>query len=423
MVMGAYKPRNPKASALYQSVQVHFAEFEASYPARYQEQYGFYRPAIGRVVEKYLGCGDLTKGFARVRCDTCRHEYLLAFSCKGRYFCPSCHQKRVLQFGGWVTEEVLAAVPHRQYVFTVPKMLRVYFRKDRRLLGKLSQCAADALKIFFRAACKDPKAVPGIIIAIQTYGDLVNFHPHLNALVSDGVFTPTGWFVAFPKIDLYALEHLFRHRVLRLLLRERRIDEAVIRKLLGWRHSGFSLHNAVRIGAQDADGRRAVAEYLLRSPFSLEKLRYHATTGTVIYHSKMHPVLKRNFEVFSACDWLAALTAHIPNAGEHLVRYYGWYSNVKRGKRRKTQAEDRLSVSTGTIEACSEVSDGAAKRAWARLIKQVYEVDPLVCPRCGSAMRIIAFIEQPAVIEKILTHLNLWPALSHSPPLASSIAA
>jgi hypothetical protein len=42
----------------------------------------------------------------------------------------------------------------------------------------------------------------------------------------------------------------------------------------------------------------------------------------------MHPVLKRNFEVFSALDWLAALTAHIPNHGEHLVRYYGWYSNV-----------------------------------------------------------------------------------------------
>jgi hypothetical protein len=46
----------------------------------------------------------------------------------------------------------------------------------------------------------------------------------------------------------------------------------------------------------------------------------------------MHPVLKRNFEVFSACDWLAALTANIPNAGEHLVQYYGWYSNVSRGK-------------------------------------------------------------------------------------------
>jgi hypothetical protein len=36
----------------------------------------------------------------------------------------------------------------------------------------------------------------------------------------------------------------------------------------------------------------------------------------------MRLTLKRNFEVFSATDWLAALTAHIPNAGEHLVRYY-----------------------------------------------------------------------------------------------------
>ena len=79
MVTGAYKPRNPKASALYQCVQKHFTAFEGAYPTRYQEQYGFYRPVIGRAVEKFLGCGDLTKGFARVRCDTCRHEYLLAF--------------------------------------------------------------------------------------------------------------------------------------------------------------------------------------------------------------------------------------------------------------------------------------------------------------------------------------------------------
>ena len=67
-----------------------------------------------------------------------------------------------------------------------------------------------------------------------------------------------------------------------MLLQERRIDETVIRKLLGWRHSGFSLHNAVRIGSHDAEGRRAVAKYILRSPFSQEKLRYYARTGTVI---------------------------------------------------------------------------------------------------------------------------------------------
>ena len=61
----------------------------------------------------------------------------------------------------------------------------------------------------------------------------------------------------------------------------------------------------------DTDGRRAVAEYILRSPFSLENLRYQASTGANIYQSRMHQVLKRNFAVFSACDWLAALTARI----------------------------------------------------------------------------------------------------------------
>jgi hypothetical protein len=124
----------------------------------------------------------------------------------------------------------------------------------------------------------------------------------------------------------------------------------------------------------------------------------------------------RNFEVFGAWDWLAALTAHIPNAGEHLVRYYGWYSNVNRGKRRKAQGEH-----SPCIEEFREVVPSAAKRAWARLIKQVYEADPLVCRRCAGLMRIGAFIEQPAAIEKILRHLVLWSAAAHSPPVRDGI--
>jgi hypothetical protein len=55
--------------------------------------------------------------------------------------CPSCHQKRVVEFGETLYEEVLKQVPHRQWVFSIPKRLRVYFMYDRKLLGKLSQCA------------------------------------------------------------------------------------------------------------------------------------------------------------------------------------------------------------------------------------------------------------------------------------------
>lgn len=160
MLKGVYQPRHAKVTALYQCISNHFQEFESLYPEKYQERYGFYRPVIQKVVEKFLDCGDLTRGFARVKCGQCQHEYLLAFSCKGRYFCPSCHQKRVLQSGEWVTEQVLHPIPHRQYVFTIPKILRIYFRKDRRLLAKLSQCAYACLKVFFQATLRKKHAVP-----------------------------------------------------------------------------------------------------------------------------------------------------------------------------------------------------------------------------------------------------------------------
>jgi hypothetical protein len=63
----------------------------------------------------------------------------------------------------------------------------------------------------------------------------------------------------------------------------------------------------------------------------------------------------------------------------------------------------------------------ALKRRWAYFIKQVYEADPLLCPQCGGPMRIIAFIDQAGVIEKVLTYLGVWPARAHSRP--DSIAA
>jgi len=76
-----------------------------------------------------------------IKCEDCGHEFLLAFSCKRRHFCPSCHQKRVVEFGEWLCTEVLKYVPHRQWVFSIPKRLRIYFMFDRRLLAKLSRCA------------------------------------------------------------------------------------------------------------------------------------------------------------------------------------------------------------------------------------------------------------------------------------------
>ena len=102
-----------------------------------------------------MGCGDFAKGFARVRCDECSHEYLLAFSCKGRWFCPSCHQKKVQIFGAMLAESILAAVPHRHFTFTIPKMLRPYFRFHRGLLKQLCLIAHQCVRDFLQDAFGD----------------------------------------------------------------------------------------------------------------------------------------------------------------------------------------------------------------------------------------------------------------------------
>ena len=201
---GIYRPRNPRASPLYQCVARHYHELDAGGH--------FTRPVEGQVLARFLDCGDLHQGFVRVYCDDCRHDYLLAFSCKARYFCPSCHQKRMLAYGEWIEEHILAPVPHRQYVFALPKLLRPYFRQRRKLLARLCQIIAQLLYQGFNAMA--PAGRPGFILYVQTFGDLVTFNPHVHALVADGVFYPTGSFRVLPPIPQAALEQGLRRRVL-----------------------------------------------------------------------------------------------------------------------------------------------------------------------------------------------------------------
>jgi len=96
---GLYRPRRPQGSPYYHCVEDHFETFERVYEEPFERTYGFYRPYLRSVIYRYLDCGVLRNGFGRVRCGECGHEYLLAFSCKRRHFCPSCHQKRVVELG------------------------------------------------------------------------------------------------------------------------------------------------------------------------------------------------------------------------------------------------------------------------------------------------------------------------------------
>jgi hypothetical protein len=95
-------------------------------------------------------------------------------------------------------------------------------------------------------------------------------------------------------------------------------------------------------------------------------------------------------------------------------RYYGYYSNVSRGKRKREDQDDLI---PSILEP--EGSSREYRKNWARLIQKIYEVDPLTCPKCQGRMRIIAFIEDDEIIKKILKHLGLWEIKQRPPPKAS----
>ncbi len=97
-----------------------------------------------------------------------------------------------------------------------------------------------------------------------------------------------------------------------------------------------------------------------------------------------------------------------------MVRYYGYYSNVARGKRKRLKADQKIPC---VLEP--ELTGKIFRRNWARLIQRIYEIDPLICPKCSGDMRVIAFIEDPGVIKKILKHLNLWEVNQKPHPKAN----
>ena len=109
--------------------------------------------------------------------------------------------------------------------------------------------------------------------------------------------------------------------------------------------------------------------------------------------------------LFDPVEFIYRLQNHIPDKDELMIRYYGYYSNASRGKRNRDRGEKKVSVPMGEdFPARKEL-----RKRWVALIQKVHEVDPLCCHRCGSTMRIIAYIDQWEVILRILKHLKLWP--------------
>ena len=206
------------------------------------------------------------------------------------------------------------------------------------------------------------------------------------------------------------MEQLLRARVIAFLVEARLLPLDRARMLRGWVHSGFQVPRSRRIAANECQDMERLAQYIVRNPFSVAKMQVNRSGDSILYRSGMNAKIKRNFQVFTACDFIAAITQHILDKRFQMVRYYGWYSNKMRGQRRK-RAEEAQEEAARELAATAEQVCGAGansaveiiehreskprhipSRSWRELIKKVWEVDPLLCPQCHHEMRIVSLI-------------------------------
>ena len=208
MAEQVYQPRNPKASPLWRCVShAHFEEFLQVYSERYQPRYGVLRDVIPEVVEKFLECGGPGP---RLRPHPVRS--LQGGPPVGLLLQPppSCHQKRSSSSGPcWPRASSIRCrtgicVRHPQ---DAPPILPLRPRFAQRPLGARPR-VPDRVSGGIEPGL--PEGVPGIVMAVHTFGEYLDFHPHLHALVADGLFARFGVFHVMPETDLEPLEELFR---------------------------------------------------------------------------------------------------------------------------------------------------------------------------------------------------------------------
>jgi Putative transposase/Transposase zinc-binding domain len=337
----------------------------------------------------------------------------LAFSCRTRNFCSSCQAKRAALFAEKLATEILPPGAYRHWTFTIPKAIRGLFERERRLLGLLSRTAYEAVRRSFEALFDRKDLRPGCVISIQTFGSYgANFNPHCHAIISDGVWSDEGEFLELPSLDTAAVCELFRRLLLRRLHKEERLSQRFMENLLSWVHPGFSVFAGEPFSPQDPEQLDRLARYITRPPLAADSIR-RRHDGMLEIATPPDPRTGSTLRLFDPLDWIHAVTAHIPDRGRHCVRYYGAVANRAQSPKISKQQTPPAADPGASVQTPPEFVQ-RRRASWARLIKKIFEVDPLLCT-CGAEMKIVSFITDTRVVDRILRHLKSQACRAQDP--------
>jgi hypothetical protein len=195
---------------------------------------------------------------------------------------------------------------------------------------------------------------------------------------------------------------VFRRMLLLRLHKAERLSESFMHNLLSWMHPGFSVYAGPPVEAAEIASLESQARYITRPALAMDAL-HKLDDGNLVLETPPDPRTGATSIMLDPLEWIHRITSHIPDPGRHCQRFYGAYSN-----RARVAVSPAVGSSTGSKAETHPEQDNSdfsreARSTWGRLIRKIFESDPLLCT-CGARMRIVSFITDHRVVDRILRH-------------------
>lgn len=352
----------------------------------YQKNQKHIRPVVVDNIIKMLSCGQSVRGHACYTCPNpeCSHIKYVIFTCKSR-FCPSCGKKAT---EAWIQRQ-MAILPQTEWqhiTFTMPKTLWRLFSLNRHLLNKLPALAAKIIKTI----TKQKNIIPGIFIALHTFGRDLKWNPHVHLSTTRGGLTKDHetWKSIYFKKNI--LMEMWRYEVVTLLRNEYKNNLLTLPKSLHaycpnytefshWLNRRYQqrwIIHCAKPSKAHYHNVNYLGRYIKRPPIAQSRLK-HYDGNNVVFRYLNHKNQQHSNFTCSAHQFIKRFTQHIPEKGFRLIRYYGFLANRTRGALLKIVYQ---------LLGKPESTDYPPR--WNILLKKEIGFDPLKCILCNSRMQL-----------------------------------
>jgi len=369
------------------------------------------------------------------------------------------------QAAAHLVEHVIPQVPVRQWVLSFPIPLRYLFAAQPHLLSSVLQVINRAISTFLikQAGLKRTEAQTGAVTLIQRFGSAANLNIHLHCLFLDGVFRTDGSEPVFQTVRTPTAEQLqillsrIIKRIMKLLTRKGYLIEeegmtymaeiepnaalaplqsaaCTYRIALGPRAGqkvltlksvptpktqtspqpskccvnaqGFSLHAEVRCAMNQRHKLERLCRYITRPAIAHERLKRNSA-GDVVLQLKSPYQDGTTHIVLSPLEFMQRLATLVPRPRLNLIRFHGVLAPNAKLRSAIIPNAQKTEKDTSDAQDDAPHSSASVRISWTRLLKRVFDIDIEHCPHCGGELKIIAAIQEPRVIAKILDHLGL----------------